>query len=58
MEMRRAILRHQGKDGNIVAEEEVVIIMTMTITKDLHVLVAEVHVGVKAEVGSVMKKAF
>jgi hypothetical protein len=29
MEMRRAILRHQGKDGNIVAEEEVVIIMTI-----------------------------
>jgi hypothetical protein len=56
MEMRRAILRHQGRDGNIVAEEEVVIIMTMTITKDLHVLVAEVHGGVKAEVGSVMKK--
>ena len=56
MEMRRAILRHQGKDGSVVAEEEVVIIMTMTTMKDLHMRVAEVQVDVRAEVGSVTKK--
>ena len=54
--MRRAILRHQGKDGSVVAEEEVVIIMTMTTMKDLHMRVAEVQVDVRAEVGSVTKK--
>jgi hypothetical protein len=55
-EMSEDMLRQPGKVGNIAVEEEAVITMMKTTIKDLHVVIAEIHVAVKAEVGSGMKK--
>jgi hypothetical protein len=57
MAMKEDILKQPGKVGNIGEAEEVVTMMkTKTIIKDLHAVVVEIQVAMRAEDGTAMKK--